>query len=172
MQLEWSNETTLFTLIKHRINNTGWTMKWWWREGWNEVQTPVLRECWTFLIYIFLHQKRKQCLEFALPIPGEICKHLAGAYNSNSHARGLHYLTYVCGKQSRENQCNGASRFKEKCLRKAQHYQSSLKEEKALCSLNSLTLPPNNHNHFCEIYRKRGAGVKRNLWPLAYNAKV
>jgi hypothetical protein len=31
-----------------------------------------------FLIYIFLHQKRKQCLEFALPKPGEICKYLAG----------------------------------------------------------------------------------------------
>jgi hypothetical protein len=39
--------------------------------------------------------------------------------------RGLHYLTFVCGKQSRENQYNGACRVKEKCLRKAQHYQSS-----------------------------------------------
>jgi hypothetical protein len=82
------------------------------------------------------------------------------AYNSNSHARGLHYLTIVCGKPSRENQNNGASRFKEKCLRKAQHYQSSLKEEKALCKLNSLTLPPKNHNLFCEIGSKRGTGKK------------
>ena len=87
--LEWSYELDLFTTIMHRINNTGWMMKWWWREGWNEVQTPILRECWTFLIYIFLHQKRKQCLEFALPKPVEICKHLAGAYNSNSHTRRL-----------------------------------------------------------------------------------
>ena len=30
------------------------------------------------------------------------------------------------------NQRNGVSRFKEKCLRKAQHYQSSLKDEKPL----------------------------------------
>ncbi len=165
------NEITLFTLINHRINNTGWMMKWWWTEGWNEVQTPILRECWTFLIYIFLHQKRKQCLEFALPKPGEICKHLAGAYNSNSHARGLHYLTFVRRKQA-ETQCNGASRFKEKCLRKAQHYQSSLKEEKALCNLNSLTLPSKNHNLFCEIGSKRGREKKENLWPLAHNAKV
>jgi hypothetical protein len=52
------------------------------------------------LIYIFLHQERKQCLEFALPKPGEIYKHLAGAYNSNSHARGLHYLTFVCGNKA------------------------------------------------------------------------
>jgi hypothetical protein len=35
----------------------------------------------------------KQCLEFALPNPGEICKQLAGAYSSNSH---------TCAKTSRE----------------------------------------------------------------------
>jgi hypothetical protein len=62
-----------------------------------------------------------------------------------------------------KNQCNGASRFKEKCLRKAQHYQSSLKEEKALCKLNSLLLPPKNHNLFCEIGSKRGREKKENL---------
>jgi hypothetical protein len=32
---------------------------------------------------------RKQRLEFALPNPGEICKHLAGAYNSNSDTREI-----------------------------------------------------------------------------------
>jgi hypothetical protein len=72
----------------------------------------------------------------------------------------LHFSAFVCGKQSRENQHNGASHFKEKCLRKAQHYQSSLKEEKALCKLNSLTLPPKNHNLFREIGSKRGMGEK------------
>jgi len=35
-----------------------------------------------------------------LPKPGEICKHLAGAYNSNSHARGLHCLTFACGNKA------------------------------------------------------------------------
>ncbi len=71
-------------------------------------------------------------------------------------------LSYFClQKQSRENQYNGASRFKEKCLRKAQHYQSSLKEKKALCKMNSLTLPQKNHNLFCEIGSKREAGEKR-----------
>ncbi len=47
--------------------------------------------------------EEKQCLEFALPKPGEIYKHLAGAYNSNSHARGLHYLTFVCRKQAEKS---------------------------------------------------------------------
>jgi hypothetical protein len=64
-------------------------------EGWNEKQN-----CWEnaerFLIYIFLHQHWKQCLEFALAKLREICEYLAGACNSNSHARGLHYLTFVC----------------------------------------------------------------------------
>jgi hypothetical protein len=52
------------------------------------------------LIYVFLHQKKKQCLEFALPKPGENCKHLAGAYSSNSNAHGLHYLTFVWGNKA------------------------------------------------------------------------
>jgi hypothetical protein len=68
-------------------------------------------------------------------------------------------LLYAANKQ--KNQCNGASHFKEECLRKAQHYQSTLKEKKALCNLNLLTLPPNNHNLFCEIGLKQGAGEKR-----------
>ncbi len=32
---------------------------------------------------------------FALPNPGEICRHLAGAYNSNSHTRRP-LLSYFC----------------------------------------------------------------------------
>jgi hypothetical protein len=38
-----------------------------------------------------------------LPKTGEICNHLAGAYNSNSHARGLHYLTFVGEKQAEKS---------------------------------------------------------------------
>ncbi len=130
-----------------------------WREGWNEIQTPILRECWTFFIYIFLLRNRKQCLEFVLPKPGEICKHLAGAYNSNSHAHGLHHLTFVRENKQR-NQRNRASRFKETCLRKAQHYQSSLKEEKPLQFVIPLTLLPKIHNLFWEAGLKKGAGGK------------
>jgi hypothetical protein len=115
------------------------------------------------LVHIFLHQKGKQCLEFALPKPGENCKYLAGAYNSNSHARGLHYLTFVCGKQSRENQHDGANRFKEKCLRKAQHYQSFLNEEKSLCKLNSLTFAAKKPQPLCENWIEKGIGEKGNL---------
>jgi hypothetical protein len=64
---------------------------------------PNIERMLNVLIYFFLHQKRKQCLEFALPRPGDICKHLAGAHNSNSHALGLHYLTFVCGKQAEKS---------------------------------------------------------------------
>jgi hypothetical protein len=67
-------------------------------------------------------------------------------------------ILLLSAENKQRNQHNGASRFKEKCLRKAQHYQSSFKEEKALCKVNSLTLPPNNHNLFCEIESKKGGG--------------
>jgi hypothetical protein len=48
------------------------------------------------MLNVFNHQQWKQCLEFALAKLREICQYLAGACNSNSHARGLHYLTFVC----------------------------------------------------------------------------
>ncbi len=53
-------------------------MKWWWNGG-VEREANLLRECWTFFIYIFLHQQWKQCLEFLLAKLREICKYSAGA---------------------------------------------------------------------------------------------
>ncbi len=35
-----NNEATLFTLMKHRINNTGWMMKWWWNRGVERKANP------------------------------------------------------------------------------------------------------------------------------------
>ncbi len=117
-----------------------------------------------FLIYIFLHQMRKQCLEFALPKPGEICKHLAGAYNSNSHTCRL-LLSYFCMRKLAEKSIQQCESFKENCLRKAQHYPSSLKKEKPLQFMIPLTLLPKNHNLFCEGKEglKKGAGRKRKV---------
>ncbi len=70
-------------------------------------------------------------------------------------------LSYFClRKQSRENQYNGASRFKEKCLRKAQHYQSSLKEEKALFKMNSLTFAAKKPQPLLWKSDRKGGGRK------------
>ncbi len=61
-------------------------MKWGWREGVEHDANPnILRACWTFLIYIFLHQLRKQFLEYTLSNPGEICRHLALVLAIQSH---------------------------------------------------------------------------------------
>ncbi len=69
--------------------------------------------------------------------------------------------SYFCTrKTSREIKCNGASRFKEKCLRKAQHYQSSLKEEKPL-QFEFTNIADKNHNLFCET--GLGGGRKRKI---------
>ncbi len=111
-------------------------MKWQWDGGVEREANLLLRECWTFLICIFLHQQWKQCLEFALAKLGEICTNLAGACNSNSHARGLHYLTFVC-KTRQGNQRNEASRLR-KCIKRAQRYQFALNAKKSPCKLNPL----------------------------------
>ncbi len=68
-----------------------------------------LRVFWTFLIHIFLHQLRKQLSRiFTLPNPGEICKHLARACNSNNYTRGI-LTSYFC---MQGNLCNWHTSFK------------------------------------------------------------
>ncbi len=91
--MKWLKQ--LFHINGHRINSTGWMMKWWWNGGVERKAKLLLRECWTFLTYIFPHQQWKQCLESTLAKLREICKYLASACNSKHHARGLHYLTFV-----------------------------------------------------------------------------
>jgi hypothetical protein len=128
-----------------------------------KCKPQYLRECWTFLIHIFLHQMRKQCLEFAFPNPGEICKHLAGAYHSNRHARRL-LLSYFCMRKQAGKSIQRRESFKEICLRKVQHYRSSLKEEKPLQFMIPLTLLPKNHNLFCEGKEElKKGGEKRRV---------
>ncbi len=144
---------TAFHINDHRINNTGWMMKWQWNGGVERKAKLLLRECWTFLIYIVLHQQWKQCLEFALAKLREICKFLAGACNSNSHARGLHYLTFVC-KTKQGNQRNEASRLR-KCIKKSSALSISLECEEVSLQIEFTTLPPKNHNLFVKTGTKR-----------------
>ncbi len=59
-------------------------MKWQWNGGVERKTNLLLRECWTVLTYIFLHQQWKQCLE--LPVG--------------------YTILLLSAKQSRENQCN------------------------------------------------------------------
>ena len=143
-------------------------MKWQWNGGVKRKAKLFLRECWTYLTYIFLHQQWKQYLEFALAKLREICKYLAGACNSNSHACGLHYLTFVC-KTRQGNQRNEASCLR-KCIKRAQRYQFAWNPKKSLCKFEFITLPPKNHNLFVKIGTKREL-EKKELRPQANNAK-
>jgi hypothetical protein len=54
---------------------------------------------------------------------------------------GFCYLTFV-HRNTQRNQYNGANLFKEICLRKAQYYRFSLKEEKPLQFMIPLILLP------------------------------
>ncbi len=101
------SEITLFTSLKHRINNTGWMMKWRWREGLERGASPnILRECWTFLIHIFLHQLRKhlsRILRFQIQEKfADICLVLT---IQTVIPVGLFYLTFEC-ENKQGNHCN------------------------------------------------------------------
>ena len=148
-----------FHIDEHRINNTGWIVKWRWNGGWNKKQN-----CWEnaerFSIYIFLHQQWKQCLEFALAKLREICKYLAGACNSNSHARGLHYLTFVCKNKAGKSTQWGES--SQKMYLKELSVITRMECEEVSLQIEITTLPPKNHNLFVKTGMKREWEKKGN----------
>jgi len=124
----WNNS---FSLINHRISNTGWMMKWWWSEGVERSANPNIER----MLNVFnLH----------LSAPDEkavsrICTSKARR-NLQTFGRCLQFkqscpwasLSYFCMRKQAEKLIQWCKSFKENCLRKAQHYRSSLKEEKPL----------------------------------------
>ncbi len=143
-------------------------MEWQWSGGVERKANPLLRECWTFLIYIFLHQQWKQCLEFKLSKLREICKYLAGACNSNSHARGLHF--YFC-LQNKAGKINATRRVVlRKCIKRAQRYQLALKCKEVSLQIEVTTLPPKTTTSLWNLERK-GNWRKRNCGHRLNNAQ-
>ncbi len=133
-------------------------MKWWWNRGVEQKANPMLRECWSFLMYIFLHKQRKQCLEFALTKLREICKYLAGACNSNSHARGLHYLTFVC-KTKQGKSMQWGERLKKNVSEELSVIYPLWNEEKSLANWIHY-ICRQKPQPLCEIWIEMGIGEK------------
>jgi len=93
---------------------------------------PDIERMLNVLIYIFLHQQRKQCLEFALPKPGEICKYLAGACNSNSHSPWA-TLSYFCKIETKQGKSmQWGESFKKNVSEKLSVINPLWNEEKSL----------------------------------------
>ncbi len=144
-------------------------MKWQWNGGVERKTNPLLRECWMFLIYIFLHQQWKQCLEFALAKLGEICTYLAGACNSNSHARGLHYLTFVCKTKKGKLMQRGESSW-ENVSKELSVINSLWNAKKSLCNWIHYICRQKTRTSLWNLERK-GNWKKRELRPQANNAQ-
>ncbi len=148
-------------------------MKWRWREGLeHDANTNNLSVCWTFLIYIFLHQLSKP-----------LSRIYTSKFRRNLQTFGwclqfkkLHpwdsdVLLFAC-ENKQGNYCNWHKSFKDMCLRKVQHYLSFLNKEKTLAVLIPLTLLPKNHNLLRTWRMKRRAGKEESPCPPTHNADV
>jgi hypothetical protein len=87
-------------------------MKWGWYGGVERKANPNVERMLNVLIYIFLHQQRKQCLEFALPKLREKFEYVWLVLAIQTVMPVGYTILLLSAKQSRENQCRGASRFK------------------------------------------------------------
>ena len=136
-------------------------------EGWNEKQNHR-ENAERFSIYIFLHQKWKQCLEFALAKLRRICKYLADAYNSNSHVCRLHCLTFVCENKAGKSTQWGESSLKN-ALKRAQRYLTQ-NVEKSPCKLNLLHCRQKTTTSLW-TRNEKGIGKTRKMRPQANSAQ-
>ena len=141
----------LLTMMKHKINNTGWIWNGDEREGWNEAKPKGNAE--RFFNLHFLDQKWSKDLEFALAKLRGLCKYLANVYNSHSHVYGLHRLI-LCTKSKAEKSMQwGESSFK-----RAQRYLN-IKYGEVSLQFEFTTLPPKSQ----PLYETKWKG-KQEEW--------
>ncbi len=128
----------------------------------------LLRECWTFLIYIFLHQQWKQCLEFTLAKLREICNIWLVLAIQTVMPVGYTILL-LSAKTKQGNQCNEASRLR-KCIKKSVALSFAWNAKKSLCKLNSLHCRQKTTTSLWKTGTKREL-EKKELRPQANNAQ-
>ncbi len=131
-----------------------------WNGGVERKANPLLRECWMFLIYIFLHQQWKQCLEFTLA-NWEKSAYIWLVLAIQTVMPMGYTILLLSAKQGRENQCNEASRLM-KMYQKSSAFSICFEMRRS---------PFANWNHYiaakkpqplCETWNEKGIGEKRN----------
>jgi hypothetical protein len=115
------------------------------------------------------YQQRKQCLEFALPKLREICKYLLVLAIQTVMPVGYTILLFSA-KQSRENQCNEASRLK-KNVSEELSVIYPLEMRRSPFAIEFATFAAKKPQPLCEIWIEKGNGEKGIVWPQAYNAQ-
>ncbi len=138
--------------MKHRINNTEWMMKWWWNRG---NANPSIERMLNVFDLHFSTPEEKAVSRICASKTGEICKHLANAYNSNSHARGLHYLTFVCGNKAGKFKATGRVVLRTNVSEKLSVINPLWMRRSPFASWIHQHLPPKNHNLFVKFGSKK-----------------
>ncbi len=125
-----------------------------------ERKAKLLGECWTFFNLHFPAPAVEATSRICTCKLREICKYLAGACNSNSHARGLHNLTFVCKKQDRK--INALRRVvSENVLKRAQCYHSH-GMRRSLVANWIYYIAAKKPQPLCENWNEKGIGEERN----------
>ncbi len=149
----WDEMIRWFSYIdEHRINNTGWMMKWRWNGGVERKAKP-LRECWTFFN-----------LHFPAPVMEAMSRICACKTEKNTQLFGwcLQFkqsclwatLSYFClRKQGKKINAMRRVVFR-KCVNKSSAL-SHVKCEEVSLQIEFTTLPPKNRNLFVKIGTKR-----------------
>ena len=144
---------------EHRINNTGWIVKWWWNGG-VERKAKLLGECWTFFN-----------LHFPTPAMEAMSRICACKTERNLQIFGwcLQFkqscpwatLSYFClqNKVGKSTQWGESS---QKMYQKSSALSIRLECEEVSLQIEFTALPPKDHNFFVKIGTKRELEKKGN----------
>ncbi len=102
----------LLASIKHRMSNTGWMIKWLWREGVERSASPNIERMLNNFNLHLSALDEKAVSRICTSKTRRNLQHLAGAYNSNSHTRRL-LLSYFWMRKQAEKSIQRCESFKE-----------------------------------------------------------
>ncbi len=129
-----NDETTLFILMKHKISNTGWMMKWWWNRGVERKANPDIERMLNVFDLHFSTPAEKAMSGICAPKTERSFANTWLVHAIQTVMPVGYTILLLSAKQSRENQRNGASRFKKNVSEKLSVIYPLLNEEKSLAN--------------------------------------
>ncbi len=164
--MKWWNN--FLCINKHRINNTGWMMKWQWNGG--VGRKANLFERMLNVFYLHFPTPAMEAMSRIYACKTERNLQIFGWCLQFKQSCPWATLSYFC-LQNKAGKINAMRRVVSwKCIKRAQRYHFALECEEVSLQIEITTLLPKNHNLFVKLGTKREL-EKKELRPQAYNAQ-
>ena len=147
----------VFHIDEHRINNTGWMMKWRWNGG-VERKAKLLGECWTFFNLHF-PAPAMEAMSRICTCKTERNLQIFGWCLQFKQSCPWATLSYFC-LQNKAGKSTHWGESSQKMHQKSSALSIRLECEEVSLQIEFTTLPPKNYNLFVKNWNEKGIGKK------------